>query len=106
MPEHTYDDNIDDADDDWDEDRHDNAAGDDELDAVDAAECPECGAPVERIADRCPACGRWLTDGDRRAMWPSERKSAWLVATAWLLLAMVLFGLVGIAVRLIKSGNE
>ncbi len=98
----------DDRDDTWDEEWHDDDAGLDPGDEFGAslARCPECGADVAEIAECCPACGYWLTDEDRHALWSSDRRPFWQLATAWLLLAMVLFGLVGIAVRLVKIANS
>ena len=35
---------------------------DDEPDEGDTAPCPECGKPVDYVADRCPACGYWILE--------------------------------------------
>ena len=50
-------------DDDDDEDWYDD---DDEPDDDEPAPCPECGEPVYAITDKCPACGYWLSEADRR----------------------------------------
>jgi uncharacterized membrane protein YvbJ len=44
------------------------AAGFDGDDESDVSDCPECGAEVYLIADRCPKCGYWFEDGDREGM--------------------------------------
>jgi predicted amidophosphoribosyltransferase len=41
---------------------------DDGDDGDGTATCPECNAEVYLIADRCPKCGYWFADDDRRAM--------------------------------------
>lgn len=41
---------------------------DDDSDQDEVVECPECGAEVFVIADRCPKCGHWFLQEDRRAM--------------------------------------
>jgi predicted amidophosphoribosyltransferase len=70
-----------------DEDWHDD---DDELDEEEAARCPECGGPVQIIADCCPACGYWLSEADRRAMWAGEAKPIWVKVVAVLLILVFL----------------
>jgi ribosomal protein L37E len=80
---------------DWDEDWYDD---DDELDDVESARCPECGAAVHSISDRCPACGYWLTEADRRAMWSGTAKPLWLRITAVVVLVAFLLSALGIAV--------
>jgi hypothetical protein len=80
---------IDDFDDDADEDWYD----DDEPGEGDAAPCPECGKPVDFVADRCPACGYWILDADRRAMWSGMGKPMWMKVVA----AIVLVAMVGAA---------
>jgi predicted amidophosphoribosyltransferase len=64
----------------------------DEPDEEDVA-CPECGGPIAEIADRCPACGYWLSSADRRALRCSEATPAWIKVTAFVLLAAMLIGL-------------
>jgi predicted Zn-ribbon and HTH transcriptional regulator len=45
------------------------AAGfDDEDDGDEVSDCPECGAEVYLIGDRCPKCGYWFTKDDRASM--------------------------------------
>jgi hypothetical protein len=87
------------SDDDWDDDE---SWADDERDIGEciAVPCPECGSPVEEIADKCPACGYWLSDADRRQMWPSESKPLWLRVTAAIVLAAFLVSLLAIGVTL------
>jgi hypothetical protein len=63
----------------------------------DAASCPECGRPVHSIADKCPACGYWLTGADRHSMWFGESKPLWLRVTAVIVLAAFLISLLAIS---------
>src|SRR4051812_27530142 len=67
---------YDDPDDD--EDWYDN---DDEPDNEEPARCPECEAPVYNLSDRCPACGHWLSETERRRTWSGESKPAWIKIT-------------------------
>ena len=71
-----------------DEDWCDDEAPDE--DEEDSAACPECGEPVPEISDRCPACGYWLSDADRRGMWSGESKPLWIRITVVVLLAAFL----------------
>jgi hypothetical protein len=85
--------------DDWDDE--DSWADDgDELEEEDAATCPECGGIVHSLTDKCPGCGYWLSDSDRRAMWSGESKPLWLRLTAAILLAAFLFTLLAIGFTL------
>lgn len=82
-------DGFDDEDEDW----HDD---DDEPDDEQPAPCPECGGPVHSVADRCPACGYWLSDSDRRGMRIGAAKPRWIrITTIVVLVAMMLGLLVG-----------
>jgi hypothetical protein len=53
----------------WNEDELDEGELPDEADttaeddSVDLVPCPACGADVPDLADRCPACGQWITPG-------------------------------------------
>jgi hypothetical protein len=82
-----------DDDEDWYDD--DDAPEDDEP-----GRCPECGEPVPSIASMCPACGYWLSDADRRALWTSESKPAWLRVTAIVVLITFLASLLACGVWL------
>jgi hypothetical protein len=55
---------------------------DDELDDEEAAHCPECSEPIHIITDKCPACGYWLSDDDRRKLYQGELRPFWMRATA------------------------
>jgi predicted amidophosphoribosyltransferase len=66
--------------------------GDDEPDE-DFIPCPECGEPIPEISDRCPACGYWLSATDRRTLSRREAMPTWVKFTAFVLLAVTLFGL-------------
>ena len=41
---------------------------DDSDDGGETGCCPECGGQIHSIADKCPSCGYWLSNEDRRAM--------------------------------------
>ncbi|MEX0611395.1 MAG: hypothetical protein WD738_09500 [Pirellulales bacterium] len=83
-----------DHDSDDDEDWYDD---DDVLDDDAAANCPECGAAVYIVTDKCPACGYWLSEADRRAMRSGMSKPLWLKVTAVVVLVAFLLSLLGIA---------
>jgi hypothetical protein len=68
----------------------------DDLDDEAPASCPECGGPIHAIADKCPACGYWLSDADRRAMGSGTSKPLWLRVTAVVVLVTFLFGLLAV----------
>jgi hypothetical protein len=72
----------------------------DELDEEDDAPCPECGQVVHSVADKCPNCGYWLSDADRRAMWSGDSKPLWLRVTAVIVLAAFLFTLLAVGFTL------
>jgi hypothetical protein len=81
-------------DDEEDEDERDNElpdesdqdpAGDDSPEATE--ECPHCEAEVYWGAERCPACGRYLSEEDA----PTERKSWFLIAVVVGLLLVILW---------------
>lgn len=71
-------------DEDWYDDESDDA---DEPDA-ESAPCPECGETVHVITGKCPTCGYWLSDADRRAA--GESKPLWLKVTAVVVLVVIL----------------
>ena len=77
------------------------AAGFDGDDDGGVRDCPECGAEVYLIADRCPKCGYWFEDGARDGM----RKSRQLHSEVRLvkigsaiLLALMMIGLFALGV--------
>jgi predicted ATP-dependent serine protease len=43
-------------------------SGGDDYGDEDVTDCPECGAEIYAIAGRCPKCGHWFVEQDRRAM--------------------------------------
>jgi hypothetical protein len=71
-----------DADGSDDEDWYDDDAPDDD----EPIDCPECGAEMHGYIDKCPKCGYWLTDSDRRELRPGVRRPAWQRATAAILI--------------------
>lgn len=81
--------------DEWDEDWYDD---DRELEDAEAACCPECGAAIYLMAERCPACGYWVSEADRAALWPGSSKPLWLKVTAVVVLVAFLVSVLGIAV--------
>ncbi len=52
------------------------ATGSDDSDGDDVTDCPECGAEIYIIADRCPKCGHWFVEEDRRQMVAGRRNDA------------------------------
>jgi hypothetical protein len=69
----------------------------DESDEEETAHCPECGEPIHAITEKCPACGYWLSDADRRAMWAGMSKPLWLKVTAVIVLVAFLLSLLAVA---------
>jgi hypothetical protein len=66
---------------------------DDEPDDDEPVPCPECGGPIHGVTDKCPACGYWLSEADRRAMWSGMDKPVWLKVTAVIVLITIVMGL-------------
>ncbi len=73
---------MDDIDDDWPDEDWSDDPDDDELDAGESVSCPECGQPISELIDKCPSCGYWLTEGDRRRLGRSESRPRWQKITA------------------------
>lgn len=71
---------------DWEpDDDTDENWSDDESDIL-QTECPYCGESMYEDSPRCPACGRYLSQEDS----PRERKPAWILITAVVLLIVML----------------
>ncbi len=84
---------------DWEDDHEDWCDDDaDESDKEESASCPECGGTVHSFLDKCPTCGYWLSDADRRAAYPSASKPLWLRVTAVIVLLAFLAGLIGVVI--------
>ena len=71
---------------------------DDEPDDAQSARCPECGGQVHSVSDKCPACGYWLSDAERRAMWTGMGKPVWIKVTAAIVLIAIVAGLLAAGV--------
>jgi|tagenome__1003787_1003787.scaffolds.fasta_scaffold20749344_2 hypothetical protein len=63
------------------------------YDDADTAHCPECAATVRDFLDKCPACGRWFSEADRRAMWSGDSKPKWVLITAGFILVVLILGM-------------
>jgi hypothetical protein len=86
---------ADEDDEDWYDDGDANEADDSET-----GHCPECAGPVYEFTNKCPACGYLLTAADRRQLWSSESKPAWIAITALVVLIILLLGLFGIGAQI------
>ena len=85
QPTMPHDDTINDED--WyDEDN------DDDPDEAEVGRCPECRGPIYDFSDRCPACGYWLTEADRRVMGSGASKPKWVLVTAGIVLIVLILG--------------
>jgi hypothetical protein len=91
--------------DDWDDDSED-WTDDDEVDgeldddADDSALCPECGGDIYLGADKCPACGYWLSAADHRARGTGTAQPWHIRVIAAAILAIFLIGLLVAGFRL------
>ncbi len=81
----SHDDDGDDDDDDWDDDGD---SGDDSADEP-TVPCPYCRREILEDSPRCPHCERYLSAEDS----PLPRRPLWVVVTALICLAMVLWWL-------------
>jgi hypothetical protein len=71
----------------WDDD----SPGEEADDGDTTAPCPHCGADIYDDAERCPACGMYLSAEDApRAGWPAWMKVAAVLA---LIAAVIVSGL-------------
>jgi hypothetical protein len=75
---------YDEPDEDWYDDE-------DDLDDDDPVACPECGTAISSYSDKCPKCGYWLADADRRALRRGERRPLWQRVVA----AILIIGFLG-----------
>jgi hypothetical protein len=79
---------------DWSDGGYEDAPDDDEPTA-----CPECGAAMSGHTDKCPRCGYWVTDEDRRVLRPGSKRPTWqrAVAALFILGFLLLLLLAGIS---------
>jgi uncharacterized protein (DUF983 family) len=82
-----------DEDEDWPNEIDDPDADDDQ-----SAICPECGGHMFLGADKCPACGYWLSAADRRALGTdsSQPRLIKIVAVVVLVVMLVTMLLTGV----------
>jgi ribosomal protein L37E len=78
----------DDYEDDPDELDESDMDGDEGNEFVETIACPHCGKAVYEQAERCSACGRYLSEEDS----PRTGHPRWVIATTLLLLAVILYG--------------
>lgn len=71
----------------WDNDRDE--FDNDEFDGDGYIPCPHCGETMLEDADYCPACDRWITDGNAN----QTRSPLWVVIVAAVLLGLFLTSL-------------
>jgi hypothetical protein len=83
-----YDDPIDDEE--WYDEDDD---GSQESDDSETGHCPECSGPVYEFTSKCPACGYWLTNADRRQMSSGASRPKWVLITAGIILVVLVFGM-------------
>jgi hypothetical protein len=87
-------DDWDEADEDWTDDI------DDPDDNDETARCPECGGTMFLGADKCPACGYWLSAADRRALGTDSSQPRHIRMAAAAILIVFLIGLLFAGFRL------
>jgi predicted nucleic acid-binding Zn ribbon protein len=78
----------DDEEDDFDDASWDADDAEDDADG-DVLTCPYCGAAIYDDAVQCPQCGEYLSRTER----PTVNQPAWVVITAAILLAGLLFAI-------------
>jgi hypothetical protein len=95
--------------DDWEDDSEDwaddesvdgESIDDDSDDDAETALCPECRGDIYLGADKCPACGYWLSAADHRAMGTDSSQPRHIRAIAAAILVVFLIGLLIVGVRL------
>ena len=76
---------------------------DDEPDEEESGSCPECGAEIYEVADKCIACGYWISEADRRVMWSGTSQSTALKIVTKVVLGIILLMLVvGLVILLLS----
>ncbi|HEY4234075.1 MAG TPA: hypothetical protein VGM76_11650 [Lacipirellulaceae bacterium] len=85
-----------DEDEDWTDDIDDPSDEEDDQTAV----CPECGGHIFLGADKCPACGYWLSAADHRALGTDNSQPRFIRIATAIILALFLIGLLIAGIRL------
>ena len=67
--------------------------GSKEPDDSETGHCPECSGPVYEFTNKCPACGYWLTEADRRQTSSGTSRPKWVLITAGIILVVLVFGM-------------
>jgi len=77
---------------------------DDDIDDRDADDesvaCPECGGHIFLGADKCPACGYWLTAADRRALGTDSSQPRLIRTIAAIILILFVVGMAVLGIRM------
>jgi uncharacterized protein (DUF983 family) len=77
---------------------------DDDIDDPDAddesAVCPECGGQMFLGADKCPACGYWLSAADRRALGTDSSQPRLIKIVAVVILVVMLVTMLITGIRM------
>jgi hypothetical protein len=88
-----------DEDEDW-PNEIDDDIDDPDADADESAICPECGGHMFPGADKCPACGYWLTAADRRALGTDSSRPRLVKVVAVVILAIMLITMLITGIRM------
>jgi hypothetical protein len=89
-----------DEDEDWTDDIDDPDADDDVDPDDESAICPECGGHMFLGADKCPACGYWLTAADRRTLGTDSSQPQLIKIVAIVILAIMLVTMLITGIRM------
>jgi len=89
VPYRDEDDDEDDDDNNWDDEDDWDDEGDDDSADEPTVPCPYCRREILDDSPRCPHCERYISSEDS----PPPRKPLWVIATALICLAIVLWWL-------------